>query len=249
MRLRDFYVTGNRNLPAILLDIRLMSFLQFMTVNILRTSLALTRSEQMLDRLSRAIRGQHMGGRLVVAIMLLSATTALSAAERYYIAHRGEYRALKDGEAVVDAPEGTRPTFERVRDKKINAVKLDLHCTADNVIVVSHDPNLKRTTGKDLPIIETKYEDLKDVLFLKKGEFEDERILTLDEALRIVKDCPLFLVDFKYHTPEMMTNAFKTFDANGIPRDHIMLATFTHWALEDAQKRYPEVRRVSHIPL
>lgn len=179
--------------------------------------------------------------------LVLSITTPLFAGERYYIAHRGEYMALENGKGVVDAPEGTRPAFERVRDRKVNAVKLDLHYTADHIVVISHDPNLKRTTGKDLPIAKTTYEDLKKAPFLKAGSFENERILTLDEALKILKDCPLYYVDFKYHTPEMMTTAFETFESNGIPRERIILATFTQEALRDAQRRYPEVRRVLHI--
>lgn len=183
---------------------------------------------------------------MVMALVLLI-TAPLAGAERYYIAHRGEYMALENGKGVVDAPEGTRPTFERVRDRKVNAVKLDLHYTADGVIVISHDPNLKRTTGQDLPIIRTNYDDLKKATFLKEGSFENERILTLDEALQILKDCPLFYVDFKYHTPEMMTKAFEIFGSHGIARDRIILATFTKEALRDAQRRYPDVRRVLHI--
>lgn len=155
--------------------------------------------------------------------------------------------ALENGKGVVDAPEGSRPAFERVRDRKINAVKLDLHYTADHVVVISHDPNLKRTTGQDLPIVETNYEVLKKTPFRKVGSFENERILTLDETLKIVKNCPLFYLDFKYHTPEMMTVAFEAFKSNGIPRERIIVATFTQGALRDAQRRYPEVRRVHHI--
>jgi glycerophosphoryl diester phosphodiesterase len=178
---------------------------------------------------------------------IFSTVSLLSAADLYFIAHRGEYRALENGVGVVDAPEGTRPTYERVRDKKINAVKLDLHYTADKVVVISHDPNLKRTTGKDLPIVSTPYAALKDAPFLKVGAFEKERILTLEEALKILKDCPLYYVDFKYHTPEMMTAAFESFSANGIPHDRIILATFTQGALLDAKERYPDVKRVLHV--
>jgi len=185
--------------------------------------------------------------RWMVIGLVLSIAGLLQAGERYYIAHRGEYMKLENGKCVVDAPEGSRPAFERVRDMKINGVKLDLHCTADNVVVISHDPNLKRTTGQDLPIIKTTYADLKKVTFLKEGAFKNERILTLDEALKIVKDCPLLFVDFKFHTPEMMSMAFNTFEANGIRRDQIMLATFTQEALRDAQQRFPDVRRVHHI--
>jgi len=186
-------------------------------------------------------------------MLLFSATTMLSAGEFYYIAHRGEYMTLpadpaaKSRKGIVDAPEGTRPAFERVRDRQINGVKLDIQYTADKVIVISHDTNLKRTTGRDLPIARTRYEDLKNVSFLNVGNFADERIATLDEALAIVKDCPLFYLDFKAFTPEMMEAAFKAFAAQGIPKEKIMIATFNRNALKEALRTHPDVRRVLHV--
>lgn len=189
---------------------------------------------------------------IFIAVFLSMATT-LSAADLYYIAHRGEYMTLPEEPASevrkgkVDAPEGTRPTFERVRDNRVNAVKLDIQYTPDKVVVISHDTNLKRTTGHDLPIATTRFEDLKKVPFLKKGTFEDERIITLDEALGIVKDCQLFYVDFKAYTPEMMEDAFKIFGKHGVPTERIVIATFTKNALRAAQTSHPEVRRVLQI--
>jgi len=185
--------------------------------------------------------------------VLLSMATTLSAADLHYIAHRGEYMTLPEEPAAevrkgrVDAPEGTRPAFERVRDNRVNAVKLDIQYTPDKVVVISHDTNLKRTTGHDLPIATTRFEDLKNVPFLKKGAFEGERIITLDEALGIVKDCQLFYVDFKAYTPEMMEDAFKIFEKHGIATERIVIATFTKSALRAAQTSHPEVRRVLHI--
>jgi len=186
-------------------------------------------------------------------MILFFATTMLSAGDLYYIAHRGEYMTLpaepasKSRRGIIDAPEGTRPAFERVRDKQINAVKLDVQYTADNVIVISHDTNLQRTTGRDLPIAKTRYEALKDVPFLKVGDFDEERILTLDEALAIVKDCPLFYLDFKTYSPEMMEAAFKTFATHGVPREKIIIATFNRNALKGAMLSHPDVRRVLHV--
>lgn len=189
---------------------------------------------------------------LITVILLLTATT-LQAADLYYIAHRGEYMTLSTEPSkgkrtgVVDTPEATRPAFERVRDNNVKAVKLDIQFTPDKVVVVSHDTNLKRTTGRDLPIAKTTYEDLKDVPFLKVGKYKGERIVTLDQALSIVKNCELFYVDFKAYTPEMMDAAFKTFDAHGIPKNKIIIATFTQNALKGARDSYPDIRRVLHI--
>lgn len=77
--------------------------------------------------------------KLIFVAVFLSMATTLSAADLYYIAHRGEYMTLPDESASevrkgrVDAPEGTRPAFERVRDNRVNAVKLDIQYTLDKV--------------------------------------------------------------------------------------------------------------------
>lgn len=189
----------------------------------------------------------------LVTVLLLSATATLCADDFYFIAHRGEYLALQQDPATQKwssadyAPEGTRPAFERVRDQRINAVKLDVQYTADHVVVVSHDLNLKRTTGQDLPIATTPYDVLKGASFLRRGEFADERIVTLDEALDIVKGCERFYLDFKAWSPKMMEAVFGSFDAHGIPRENILIATFNREALRAAKAAHPEVRRVLHI--
>ena len=190
---------------------------------------------------------------LLTAVLLSAAATLVFSGDLWYIAHRGEYMTLqedtaaKDRKGVVDAPEGTRPTFERVRDKRINGVKLDVQYTADKVVVISHDLTLERTTGQNLVIAKTDYSDLKKAPFKKIGAFSDERIMTLDETLAIVKDCPLYYLDFKTYTPEMMDAVFACFAKHGIPKERIVIATFTRKALERAKEAYPEVRRVHHI--
>jgi glycerophosphoryl diester phosphodiesterase len=188
-----------------------------------------------------------------IAALLLSTTATLCAGDLYLIAHRGEYLALKQDPETKKwvstdyAPEGTMPTYKRVRDQKINAVKLDVQYTADDEVVISHDLTLKRTTGQDLRVTETTYAELKKAVFIKRGEFADERIVTLNEVLPIVKDCERFYLDFKAYKPDMMDKVFKSFDAHGIPRERILIATFNKEALRGAKAAYPDVRRVLHF--
>lgn len=49
------------------------------------------------------------------------------------IAHRGAKREF---------PENTLPAFERAYERGADAVELDVHCTADGVVVVHHDPSI-----------------------------------------------------------------------------------------------------------
>lgn len=155
-----------------------------------------------------------------------------------YIAHRGE---------AFDAPEGTRPAYQLTMDRRLSGVKLDLQYSKDNVIVMSHDPNLKRMTGRDLPIRQTNYSDLKKAVFQTVGGYEGERILTFQEALMIVKDCPLLFIDFKFYSDEMAQKVFSQLASFGISPEKIMVANFSKKTLVKIKKSHPEVRTVLHI--
>ncbi len=155
-----------------------------------------------------------------------------------YIAHRGE---------AFDAPEGTRPAYQLTMDRRLPGVKLDLQLTSDHKIVMSHDSNLKRMTGKDLPIKNTKYEDLKMAVFKSVGGYDKERILTFRESLEIVKNCPLLFIDFKYYSDEMARQAFETLSKYGIKRNKVIVANFSEKTLQKIKKMYPDVRIVLHV--
>ncbi|KAM0796516.1 PLC-like phosphodiesterase [Usnea florida] len=65
------------------------------------------------------------------------------------IAHRG-YRAKH--------PENTMGAFEGAVKAKAHAIETDIHLTKDDVVVLSHDANLKRCFGKDEKIIDCTWE-------------------------------------------------------------------------------------------
>ncbi|GAA6130439.1 glycerophosphodiester phosphodiesterase [Halopseudomonas sabulinigri] len=47
-----------------------------------------------------------------------------------------------------EAPENTLASFQRALDAGVTRVELDLHLSADQQLMVIHDPTLKRTTGR-----------------------------------------------------------------------------------------------------
>ena len=49
--------------------------------------------------------------------------------------------------ARAEAPENTLPSFQKALDAGVTRVELDLHLSADQQLMVIHDPTLKRTTG------------------------------------------------------------------------------------------------------
>ena len=155
------------------------------------------------------------------------------------VSHRGE---------EFDAPEASRPAFILAARRQADVVKLDIRFTKDGVVVLSHDRSLKRTMDWDVPVDETTFSELREKgRFREVGGYRNERILTLREALAIVRECPEFWIDTKAFTPEGFERALAEFDRAGIGRDRIMIATFNREALKYARAKHPEIRRVLHV--
>ena len=57
-------------------------------------------------------------------------------------AHRG---------ASAERPENTMPAFERAVELGVQALELDVHCTRDGHLIVTHDDTARRMTGIDAP--------------------------------------------------------------------------------------------------
>ena len=160
------------------------------------------------------------------------------------VAHRGA------GDIDGRKPEGSKAAYSNAVATLSDVVKLDIQRTRDGVVVMSHDPSLKRTMGWDVNIIDMDYAEI-----FEKGRFYGpgrkpggpERIVRLDEALAIVKSIPQFWIDFKYFDPEFAEKTVKCFADAGIDQSRIMVATFSKAALGYMQEHHPQIRRISHI--
>lgn len=106
------------------------------------------------------------------------------------IAHRG---------ASGIAPENTLTAFKTAIEIGVDAIELDLHGTANNQIVVIHDPTLDRTTNLDGLIKQMTLNKIKHAdagsWFDKK--FEGEPIPTLSEVLAFAADKTISVLEIK----------------------------------------------------
>lgn len=81
------------------------------------------------------------------------------------------------------APENSLKSFKLLLDYKISGVELDIHITKDNRLVVIHDFNTYKMTGKNHVIAETEYKLLKT---LDIGE--GEKIPLLEDVFMLLGD-------------------------------------------------------------
>ena len=152
------------------------------------------------------------------------------------VAHRGAHD--------LTMPEASRPAYADAAAKGSDIVKLDLQRTKDGVIVMGHDPTLRRNMGWEVKIADLSYSEI-----YEKGRFIgwDERIVRLDEALDLVRTVPEFWLDFKYFDEDFAERVLEIFAGKKIDPSRLMIATFNRKALAYFRDRHPEIRRVGHI--
>ncbi|MEG4803239.1 glycerophosphodiester phosphodiesterase family protein [Microcoleus sp. ARI1-B5] len=109
------------------------------------------------------------------------------------IAHRG---------FSARSPENTLAAFELAIARGAHSIEFDIQLSADSVPVIFHDATLDRITGVSGKVRETNLSQLQTLNAGKwfGGEFSQEKIPTLKEALAILKNVDKFLYfDVKPH--------------------------------------------------
>ena len=102
------------------------------------------------------------------------------------VAHRGLWNK--------DISENSLNAFKRAVDNNF-ALEFDVHLTKDNELVVTHDEDLKRLTGKDGVVEHLTLKELKENYALLDGQ----KIPTLIEVLDLVNEKVPCLVELKVY--------------------------------------------------
>lgn len=89
------------------------------------------------------------------ALMPRQKPSPLSVKEARIIAHRG---AHNNAQGII---ENTLQAFSIARDAGCWGIEFDIHATRDSVLVVNHDPTLKRLWGHDVAIADLSFSDLR----------------------------------------------------------------------------------------
>ncbi len=126
------------------------------------------------------------------AIVLMGATSCATLDRKeadvssiQVVAHRG---------GSLLAPENTMLAFEAGIKAKADQLELDIHLSKDDVMIIMHDPTLKRTTNQSGTIGDYTVDELKQFNAASSHEGHPfTEIPTLKEVLDLVKDTDLEL--------------------------------------------------------
>lgn len=145
------------------------------------------------------------------------------------VAHRG-YSAKY--------PENTLTAFQAAIDLNISHVELDVQLSKDGVPVLMHDLTLDRVTSGSGPVKEHTLAELRE---LRVGG--NDRIATLDEALRLLKDKAHVLVELKQAGrtyPGLEEKALEVIHETGMVQQVIIIG-FDHFSIERTRALDPDV--------
>ena len=110
----------------------------------------------------------------------------------YRYAHRGLHNEL--------APENTLAAFQLAIDHGYG-FELDVQRTKDNILVVLHDHNLKRTCGLDKEINELTYDQIKELKVFNS----DQHIPLFEEVLTLVSGKVPMIIEIKQNSKDPTT--------------------------------------------
>ncbi|MCG8307447.1 MAG: hypothetical protein MI975_08650 [Cytophagales bacterium] len=147
------------------------------------------------------------------------------------VAHRG---------ASGYAPENTLAAAKLGWQQGAHAVEVDVHLSSDNKIVVIHDKNTKRTSGKDLPVRQTRYDQLKvlDVGLWKDEKYIGEQIPLLEDIVNAIPDGKKLVVEIK--SEKKIVKVIEQKFRNHPKVNQLIFIAFDYETILEAKKSFPE---------
>lgn len=144
------------------------------------------------------------------------------------VAHRG---------IATYFPENTMIAFKAALVSDIDILEIDIHRTLDNQLVVIHDDSIDRTSNgsgkiKDMTLAELQQFDYG---ITKDKQFEGETLPTLDEVIKLIKDCPQkLLIELKQpqNYPEIENELIDALNAWNLPKNKVIIQSFNQKSMK-----------------
>lgn len=164
-------------------------------------------------------------------LVVLLGLTGCSARVIEIVAHRG---------ASHDAPENTLAAQRLAWSQGADAVETDIHLTKDGKVIVSHDKDTKRTTGRAGLITDQTLAELRelDAGTWKGAQFAGEKLPTLDEQIALIPAGKRMFVEIKTG-PEIVPELERCLQRTGASPKKITIISFNYESLREVRKKLP----------
>lgn len=171
------------------------------------------------------------GGAHSFAIIVSKVTTVearLTQSSRLQIPERISHRGAHDS-----LPENSIPAFRKALELGADAIELDVHATSDGVVVVHHDPTVRRGRGPTRATIA----DLTSSELRKIVLADGIGIPTLKDVLEAVGEGPRVYVEIKGKDIEpLVVRCIRESPAN------CAVHSFDHRIVQSVKKIFPAIR-------
>ena len=173
--------------------------------------------------------------RFILALVLLVNIMPASESPPLIIAHRGESHL---------APENTHAAFDLAWKQGAAAIELDVHLTADDQVVVCHDEDTYRTTGKITKqvIASSTYAQLRtlDVGAWKAPAYAGEKLPLLSEVLARTPAQGIVFIELKPNHKALVPATIAVMKASGRAPDLMPVICFHPPLLAEFRQQWPD---------
>jgi glycerophosphoryl diester phosphodiesterase len=144
----------------------------------------------------------------------------------------------------VRAPENTLSALRQAIDEGADYAEIDVQTTADGVVVLLHDSDLRRVASVSRRLRDINYGELKDIDVGSwfASEFSKERIPTLQEAIDLARGRIKLNIELKYTWPDptLTQKVAKIIQQNGFSSDCVV-SSLNFEAVTEMKAAFPEI--------
>ncbi|MFD3157870.1 glycerophosphoryl diester phosphodiesterase membrane domain-containing protein [Haloimpatiens sp. FM7330] len=189
---------------------------------------------------------KHSNKLAIAAVVIVLVFTTISSLLLYYeddeknkvsiTAHRGN---------SIAAPENTLSALKYAMESGANYSEIDVQETKDGKVVLTHDSNLKRISGKDVNIWDINYNDLQklDVGSWFDSKFKGERMPTLEQAINKVRGKMKLNIEIKLngHESHLIENVVKIIEKHKFTKNCVV-TSLDYDVLKKVRKLNPSIK-------
>ena len=200
-------------------------------------------------------RRYRSGGKVLLTIMVAGVTlvTGLAAGYLYTLPQDDALLTAVGGVTPIVtfhrgdctvAPENTIPAFRSAILKGGDRIELDVQMTSDGVVVVTHDSNLKRCTGKNAKVYDLTYAEVEqlDAGSWFSSRFAGTKVPTLEQVLQLCQGRIGLNVEIKpsTSTPTLEAETVRLLREYGFDGSNCVITSQNYETLHKVKQLAPE---------